>query len=312
MPFLTRIIHLFIAIVASLVVATTIGKVTNEPPVATLTFFAMLTFSYVFLQRKNKAYTEKNLDSMLLKQYKFKATKKIQTDDPKVQIMVDESNRQTCITLTEYQYAKPKSCMLDNFNCSQHIALENNRELLMLDDNSNHICIVNYLATNLPTTFVQHSAILSSEVYEGGVSITQSKRLSQIGGVIVGGVLLGGAGAIIGGLSGKKKTSDYTNDITLRLCINDTQNPIIDIQFLNQEATKDSALYKYRSEQARRWHTIFSILIKRADLESSQTEAQPSKFSGTITEEIRKLAELKEVGTITEQEFSALKAKLLN
>ena len=133
------------------------------------------------------------------------------------------------------------------------------------------------------STFIPHSSILSSEVYEGGISITQSKRLNQLGGVIVGGVLLGAAGAIIGGLSGKKKTSELTNDITLRLCINDTN----------------------------------SILIKRADSESQtseiqSSETQKSNFNGSLAEEIKKLSDLRENGAITDEEYASLKLKLIS
>lgn len=47
------------------------------------------------------------------------------------------------------------------------------------------------------------------------------RNVRQIGGVVVGGLLLGGVGAIIGGLSGKTETSGKISRIDLRLIVNE-------------------------------------------------------------------------------------------
>ena len=70
--------------------------------------------------------------------------------------------------------------------------------------------------------------ILSVEIIEDGVSVTRTSRRSQLGGALVGGVLAGGVGAIIGGTSGGKTTSENiikVNDI-------DIHNPINTINFI--------------------------------------------------------------------------------
>ena len=45
--------------------------------------------------------------------------------------------------------------------------------------------------------------LLQVEIIEDNVTITKTSRTSQVGGAIVGGMLAGGVGAVIGGLSGK-------------------------------------------------------------------------------------------------------------
>lgn len=94
--------------------------------------------------------------------------------------------------------------------------------------------------------------ILSSELIDvkSGVTITKTDRGSQIAGVVVGGVLLGGVGALIGGLTGKKesKTID-TGYALLKITVNDTENPV---HVLNLGAVKNQ-----------HWHGIVSVLIQR-------------------------------------------------
>lgn len=320
MPFLTRFAYLLTAVIASILMSILARQITSDPAIGALTFFASITILYWLLKHKSMLLTTQKLESQLESQFEFSATKKL-TSSPlfsntssscEIQVWIDEPKRKSCAIITSSQKPTQKKCVLNNFKCSQHIALPSNKKLLMLDDESNFLCIVDYSNDHPNSIFISHSSILSSEVYEGGTSVTQTKRLSQIGGVIVGGLVLGGAGAIIGGLSGKKKTSELTSDITLRLCINDTKNPIIDLQFLNEETAKNGDIYKHYSEQARRWHTILSILIKRADSESQQPETQRQAFNGSIADEIKKLSDLKESGAITDDEYTSLKSKLMN
>lgn len=64
--------------------------------------------------------------------------------------------------------------------------------------------------------------ILASEVIEEGGTVTRTQRSSQIAGTLIGGLALGGVGAIIGGLSGTTKTTK--NDMVtplLRVIVND-------------------------------------------------------------------------------------------
>jgi predicted Zn-dependent peptidase len=46
-------------------------------------------------------------------------------------------------------------------------------------------------------------------------------------------------------------------------------------------------------------------------LRDSKQTASPNKISGTITDELRKLAEFKQQGILSQEEFDAAKRKLL-
>jgi uncharacterized protein YcfJ len=70
---------------------------------------------------------------------------------------------------------------------------------------------------------------------------------------LVGGLLLGGVGAVIGGLSGKKVGKGKVKRIELRLVVNNSSDPVHAICFLANETNRDGFVYKTASDQARQW-----------------------------------------------------------
>ncbi|MFJ7698661.1 hypothetical protein [Lysinibacillus fusiformis] len=76
--------------------------------------------------------------------------------------------------------------------------------------------------------------VLSIEIVEDGVSITRSSRRSQLGGALRGGVLAGGVGAIIGGTTGTKTTTETVKTIDILITVNEIQNPIYMINFYSE------------------------------------------------------------------------------
>ena len=96
---------------------------------------------------------------------------------------------------------------------------------------------------------------------------TKTSRSSQIGGALVGGVLLGGVGAVIGGLSAKtvSTSEQLENSIELLIRINDTQNPVWSIPFLSVQQPKTSILYTSGKEGVTTWHALLGVLMAQED-----------------------------------------------
>ena len=208
----------------------------------------------------------------------FVATQKIISGDEETGIMIDESNKKVCL-----------------INCS----LDNQKNLVINDK------------------VLSYRDILSSEIDEdiwGGSTtiITKTSRDSQLGGTLLGGLVLGPAGAVIGGLSGEKKSElkksdDIVTRVNLRIIVNDINNPIHVVNFLDNPVRKNSTIYESAIEQAKYWHSLISVLIKRADTEDRRTNSSTS----SIATELEKLAKLRDTGVLTEEEFLNQKHKLL-
>ncbi len=190
---------------------------------------------------------------------------------------------------------------------------------LAIDEQSNKICLFNTNKEPPETLVVSYKDIISAEIIEDGDSITKTSRSSQLGSALVGGILLGGVGAIVGGLSGSTRTSQNVSNITLRIIINNTKKPAHDVSLLNNTITKKSSMYSEVMNNARHWHSLIVILIRKADeddKEKSQSDLKKAISSSStplsLADELSKLAQLKTDGIISNEEFDNLKANLLN
>ena len=81
------------------------------------------------------------------------------------------------------------------------------------------------------TRVIPFRDLLACEILEDGAAITKTSRGSQVVGAAVGGLLLGGMGALIGGLSGSTTTRQTVSSVLLRLTVNDTAQPIHEVYF---------------------------------------------------------------------------------
>jgi hypothetical protein len=165
---------------------------------------------------------------------------------------------------------------------------------------------------------ITYRDILSSELFVDGETVTKTARGSQVGGALIGGLALGGVGALIGGLSGKKRSSEKIKRIDLRITINDTKNPLHDINFMDIEVNQDSYLYKSAMEEARHWHGLVTVLIKTAESEVAGHESigMSSVPEGSVrislADELMKLSDLRDKGVLSDDEFTIQKQKLLS
>lgn len=76
------------------------------------------------------------------------------------------------------------------------------------------------------------------------------------------------------------------------------------------EATQDPDAFLFKKEQNDEV-LAFKAMVEKLLRDSKQQASSAPNTSGTLTEEIRKLAELKQQGVLSEEEFEAAKKKLL-
>ncbi len=214
---------------------------------------------------------------------------------------------------TKNQEIRDYLLQIAGFMATQQIIGTDEKSALAIDEQKRKICLIDYGRKNLTCRIISYKDLLSSEIFEDGETVTSTVRSSQIGGALIGALALGGIGAVIGGLSGKTKSSDKVKYMVLRLIVNDTKNPLHEIEFLKFITKKSDSEYRKAMQQARHWHGLIEILIKRADIEDKENAAnnvvQISQSS--IADEIKKLSELRDAGILSDVEFQQQKEKLL-
>jgi hypothetical protein len=146
---------------------------------------------------------------------------------------------------------------------------------IAIDGQSKQVCLINGESLRL----VKYGDIIESEIITEGDTITKTSRASQLAGAAVGGLLLGGVGAIIGGVSGKKVTNKNVNDVWLKLLINDTSYPVHLIDFIDKIANTDvKTSPKIALKEAQKWHDLISIIIKQAEQSFNTSELKTCPY----------------------------------
>jgi hypothetical protein len=113
--------------------------------------------------------------------------------------------------------------------------------------------------------------IMECAIQEDGLTITHAVNSSMIGRAMAGGVLFGGLGAVAGAITGEKTASEKIYRATLSIVVDDIDDPIKEIDFLNSNMSlsRESEIYKKIYSDLNKWHKTLSVIIKRNESNSS-------------------------------------------
>lgn len=185
---------------------------------------------------------------------------------------------------------------------------EKNKELLeiftptktfkkMLSVDANHKLWM-YGTSNIVFNF---NDVVSYELIQDGESITKG----GVGRAVAGGILFGGVGAVVGGLTGKKKVVTEIKEYALNVVTKNEFFPKILINFLTVTSTKsNSIIFKTAQANAQNIMAEFDLMIESTN--SSEKDIQLSS-----ADELRKFKNLLDDGIITQAEFDLKKKQLL-
>lgn len=221
---------------------------------------------------------------------------------------------------------------VENLETDRYYISEDYKSVIAIDETKQKICFVentvkgidkfknNSKGFSYDYTLYNFKDLLEAEILQDGETVTKTSRGSQIGGALIGGVLAGGIGAIIGGLSGGTTSDNEFNQIALKVLMNDTQNPVKLIYFLDEVASvkKYEEKYKEANSNSMEWHGLLKVIIQQVDKEDrkqfeSRKEpivAPSNNFS--IADELKKLSDLHKEGILSEDEFNEHKKKILS
>ena len=125
-----------------------------------------------------------------------------------------------------------------------------------------------------------------------------------MGSAAAGGLLFGGAGAVVGSVAGKKQKA-MINKISVRVNFNNRWIQTEEIILISTQTARNSITYKLTIDQA---HKLKQLL---ESCSQTSTATSPTDTSSTA-DEIRKYKQLLDDGIISQEEFDAKKKQLLN
>jgi len=209
---------------------------------------------------------------------------------------------------------------LSNFKPSRSAFGIDGETGIAFEESKNRICLLFHDAEKPSHRFLSSQDLYSAEVVEeDGASLTRVTHSTKLGNAIVGGLLLGGVGAVVGGLSGKSgtETSRVITKLVIRLTINDTATPTHNITLINQAVETPTETFKTARTTAAEWNDLLAVLIKRSQGGGVPTKptrrkvSNPTQAEASVADELKKLLDLHQSGALSLDEFRACKAQLL-
>jgi hypothetical protein len=183
----------------------------------------------------------------------------------------------------------------------QHgLAIDSTAGLLLLVERNNQ-CII------------EASDVVSVEVMADDTSLIKTNRRSQLAGAAVGGILLGPAGLLLGGLTGSKRSERRVKRLTLRITTTNFTKPHHDMLLYKSTSKKgdkeSSILLKEPLRIAEAWHGRLIALIHNATAKIDA--ALPASGFAFVADELHKLNAARQEGLLTDAEFAHQKQRLL-
>lgn len=230
----------------------------------------------------NSCYKEANLKPT---DFTYKSITKWTVDDFKTAIEANKENK----------------VELNSFNPTKKIG-----SFIEFDDNQQKWLVPGFLGNKKKSIVYDYSDIVDFELLEDGESIATG----GLGRALVGGALFGGAGAIVGGVTGKRKNKGVCNNLEIKVTINDINNPAVFIKFVTSSMKKNGFLFKSMYEDAQECLSTLQVICDQQNVPEENVNSSSSAPSAA--EEIKKYKELLDLGAISEEEYELKKKELLN
>lgn len=192
--------------------------------------------------------------------------------------------------------------LMKDFKATKKIGNKLYGQVLELDDQQKKWLVSGGNLINKSSLIYNYSDIVDFELLEDGESIASG----GLGRAFVGGALFGGTGAVVGGITGKKKTKQVVTELKVKITLNSINNSVVYINFLNQKTKKNSLIYKEASKHVQECLSALQIICNQENGEKIEEQ------STSNTDEILKYKQLLDAGAITEEEYEAKKKQLLD
>ncbi len=160
-------------------------------------------------------------------------------------------------------------------------------------------------AFKIGSSIFAFSNLLSFELLEDGETITKG----GLGRAVAGGILFGGVGAIVGGVTGGKKSKGVCSSMRIKITLRNCHRTMVHISFIMGKTKTSSFVYKTAQASAQECLSALQII---SDSHQSEMVAQTTNQSSpSVADEILKFKELLDDGIVTQEEFETKKKQLL-
>lgn len=190
------------------------------------------------------------------------------------------------------------------FSTSPFTPTKNISNYFAIDEHSRRWAIGKGLIPSFKNvTPYSYDDIIDFELIEDGDCITKG----GLGSAVVGGLFFGGAGAVVGSVTGAKKTKRTCTNLSIKITVNNAFHPIEYIKLITSSTDRNSFIYKAAFQNAQEIISLLQIIC-------TQRTDGIDRFSPTLSpaDEIRKYKALMDDGIITEEEFREKKRQLLD
>lgn len=161
------------------------------------------------------------------------------------------------------------------------------------------------------------SDIVDFEIVENGTTITETKQKggSGVGRAVVGGALLGPAGAVVGAATKKKKTQtiekELLSSMSVRVVLDNEEFSLATIEIIHpvSEVRVGSIFHDNMRREAE--EIVAKLRRIKKSVSKDDTEEKVVEQSVSAADEIMKYKQLLDMGAITEEEFELKKKQLL-
>ena len=207
----------------------------------------------------------------------------------------------------------------------------------VVDEINKKIVCINAKIENIRIKTIFFNEIQGIDISEDGTSVFNKSTSSAVGRAVVGGLLFGGVGAIVGGVTGKSKEKKTLNSYKVTIQLSDISNPTYEIEFVTdpiESGTVGDEMMKQIKTCVNKLKSVLTAIIKaneiQLNLQQAQAQAilqaeaqkhlgstepkaiQEDNGSSSIADELLKLSELHKLGVLTDEEFEVQKQKVLN
>lgn len=186
--------------------------------------------------------------------------------------------------------------LIDNFAPTSKVGM------LSFDDNTQTFVIHK---SRKQQDLYHYNQIVDFELLEDGETVTKG----GLGRAAVGGLLFGGIGAIVGGVTGGKKSKGVCKSLQIKITFRNSPKQTEYLSFIATETKTSSIIYKNAYKSAQDALSALQLAVDKLPAPSVETPVMQQAVSGA--DEILKYKSLLDAGIITEEEFNAKKAQIL-